>query len=459
MSHRRLIVTLALCCHLLLGCGTAPAENFCATTSRVGDDTAARFFHRASLLNSGPILVTGGMRLSLVPLSLVSLNNMSFYNPTTRTFSASFAPLGGGPAVSPVLLTARSSHTQTTLLDGRVLITGGRINASGTNPGTATATCELFDPQTGTVSTAPPMSAARAGHTATRLADGRVLIAGGTTWQLFDPVGNAWSADLPMQRGRNDHAAVLLPNGGGPGQERVLLVAGSGNGSNTLELINPASMSSTLAIPTLTIGVDDTAAARLDDDSVLIVGGQDLSNGNTVSLSYLYHPVADTLDAAPPPPNRAEGISDHEMVTSGQFALIFGGEQEISGQDLELSYVAAFDRQAGDWVYSALTVSPHDDFPAIPLPSGRIVLIGGGVPFLGNELPSAVAEEFEFVAAMPGDVNADGLIDGRDVQDFIGVLFNPGGAPLMRRCPADANGDGSVDALDVGPFVGLLTNP
>ena len=35
---------------------------------------------------------------------------------------------------TPTLILARSSHTQTTLLDGRVLITGGDVDASGTNP-------------------------------------------------------------------------------------------------------------------------------------------------------------------------------------------------------------------------------------------------------------------------------------------------------------------------------------
>ena len=100
------------------------------------------------MLPDGHVLVTGGMGLGVVPPSLFSLNTMSFFDPATQTSSSSYTPSGGGGPVSPVLATPRSSHTQTTLLDGRALITGGRTGANGTNPGSAVSSVEIFDPAT-----------------------------------------------------------------------------------------------------------------------------------------------------------------------------------------------------------------------------------------------------------------------------------------------------------------------
>src|SRR6185295_2056461 len=78
--------------------------------------------------------------------------------------------------------TARMYHTATQLgADGKdnrikVLIAGGG-GGTVTIP-TATNTTEIFDPLSRTSTPGPTMSVERATHTATRLPDGRVLLAG-----------------------------------------------------------------------------------------------------------------------------------------------------------------------------------------------------------------------------------------------------------------------------------------
>ena len=57
--------------------------------------------------------------------------------------------------------------------------------------GTELASCDLFDPATGKLSPAGPLSTARGGGTATTLLDGRVLVAGG-----YDSLGPLTSAEL-----------------------------------------------------------------------------------------------------------------------------------------------------------------------------------------------------------------------------------------------------------------------
>src|SRR5690242_10624813 len=58
------------------------------------------------------------------------------------------------------------------------------------------------------------MAIARAGHTATLLPDGRVLVTGGspyiTTSEIYDPAQNEWTSVGNMSMSRVGHTATLL---------------------------------------------------------------------------------------------------------------------------------------------------------------------------------------------------------------------------------------------------------
>jgi hypothetical protein len=64
-------------------------------------------------------------------------------------------------------------HAAALLSDGRVLVVGGSISVA------PIAAAELYDPATASFSPTGSMSVGRSGPIATRLADGRVLVAGG----------------------------------------------------------------------------------------------------------------------------------------------------------------------------------------------------------------------------------------------------------------------------------------
>ena len=101
------------------------------------------------------------------------------YHPPSRTWTA-----------TGDLFQTRQLSTATLLPDGKVLVTGGIKLRSDT---IAVASAEVYDPATGTWTATGDMLEPRAGHTATLLQDGTVLVAGavypGTTTsaELYHP--------------------------------------------------------------------------------------------------------------------------------------------------------------------------------------------------------------------------------------------------------------------------------
>ncbi|HEU5319772.1 MAG TPA: kelch repeat-containing protein, partial [Methylomirabilota bacterium] len=127
---------------------------------------------------------------------------------------------------------ARAGHTATVLPDGSVLVFGG-VGADGRLVGAA----EVFHPSTsrfellGDAGLAP-----RAGHTATLLTDGRVLVAGGVGEQgVLLPGVELWSprdraaerVDARLHHARRGHTAVLLADG-------TVWIAGGADGQDAL---------------------------------------------------------------------------------------------------------------------------------------------------------------------------------------------------------------------------------
>ncbi len=129
------------------------------TFSSGGNMTRARNLPTATLLGDGRVLLCGS-------LSGTGLGTAEIYNPTTKTSALVATP--------PV---ARYHHTATLLPSGKVLFAGGLV--SGGTAGGASGSSEVYDPATGLWTVGAPLTGARAGHTASLLATGEVLLAGG----------------------------------------------------------------------------------------------------------------------------------------------------------------------------------------------------------------------------------------------------------------------------------------
>src|SRR3989441_679239 len=194
---------------------------------------------------------------------------------------------------------ARAGHTATLLRDGRMLVAGG------TDGLTALATLEVYDPATRTFSHAPStLLAPRQDHTATLLNDGRLLVVGGSnslgalnSAELYDPVGGTIVPGGPLNVPRTLASAALLLDG-------TVLVAGGQSAQNldldTAEVYNPVTNTFTL-LPALmsTARSGHLGVQLLHNGRVLVSGGT--SGGQVVATAEVYDPVTGTFRPANSP--------------------------------------------------------------------------------------------------------------------------------------------------------------
>jgi len=131
--------------------------------------------------------------------------------------------------------TARQNHTATLLLDGTVLVAGGKDSS-----GNALNSAQLYNPTTRTWTSAGTMKTGRFYHTATRFTNGTVLLSGGQGYRQhhafglgdLHPLGHSWNGGTwasttgSMGTARLLHTATLLSDG-------TVLVAGGGVAGGT----------------------------------------------------------------------------------------------------------------------------------------------------------------------------------------------------------------------------------
>lgn len=157
----------------------------------------------AALLPNGKVLVTGGLPVYFDTSDFEAFSAAELYDSHAGTFTA-----------TGNMTTARFSHAAVLLPDGTVLITGGRFDNRSDDVKT---TGELYNPGTGAFFVAGNMVSGRAGHQATLLDDGRVLITGGSkSAQVLA------SAELYTPRVLAPPPVLLSLSGDGKGQGAIL---------------------------------------------------------------------------------------------------------------------------------------------------------------------------------------------------------------------------------------------
>jgi len=274
------------------------------------------------------------------------------------------------------MTTPRYQYSATLLANGEVLIAGGYADPSLS---VYLASAELYNPATGTFSATGSMTTERASPTATLLPNGKVLVAGGTNCggcvlasaELYDPVTGTFSATGPMTTPRYDHTATLLFNG-------KVLVAGGCGGSGTCPLLGSAELydpaTKTFSVTgSLTTARYNHYATLLPDGKVLIAGGAD-DNGsqNALTGAELYEPATGTFSTT--------GSMITGRASQGSAALLLTGKVLFPGgcgNSGPLASAELYNETTGAFSATGSMTTARCYHTAALLPTGEVLIAGG----------------------------------------------------------------------------------
>lgn len=322
---------------------------------------------------------------------------------------------------------ARAGHTATLLSDGRVLIIGGEANPLAGSPSGTTA--EVYDPTAGTFAATGSMNQAHTFQSATLLSNGKVLIAGGGDAEVYDPAIGSFVLTGAMVMQNQFSQAVLLADG------RVLVA-----GNADAELYDPAAGAFRQAGPyaaTATFGY--TSATLLADGRVLLEGDD--------GPAQLYDPASDkfTMTAS----LASAGLPGLELFTTTMLkngkVLITGGTDEI------FRYASAelYDPVAGTIAPTSSMHAIRDAHAAVLLADGRALIVGGDSMSCGGN----------------SCVFSGSLASAEFYDPSAGTFFAAGDMNVARSEPQATvlkNGDvlvtGGVSYCGIGCFKGSLAS-
>lgn len=292
---------------------------FSQTITPTGSLNVPRWFHETQLLYNGKVLVFGGddcrsvagvtvhASAQLYDVSTGSWTNTgSMIVPRTR-FASVVLPNGnvmaiGGAqsaAVDPITATCEIYNVQTgtwsyaasmhnpCMEHDAIVLKNGKVFVSG---GLGSINCELYDPSTNTWAiTSSPSKASGYGSNLVLLADGRVLSTYEHDAEIYDPATETWTL-LPSKLigVRKFHSAVLINNGN-------VLITGSSypDDQMTAELFNATTQTFT-AVPPMTENRATSEAVLMDNGNVLAYGIGDFFNAFDTKVIEVYNPITNS---------------------------------------------------------------------------------------------------------------------------------------------------------------------
>jgi hypothetical protein len=276
---------------------------------------------------------------------------------------------------------ARWAAASLVLRDGRVMVIGGSTGSSSYD---ATAAVTIFDPATGHWTAVTQMLQARAYTMAVELADGSVLVAGGSrdgqpldSAERYFPDNGTWVAAGRLNLPRTQGTLTLLPDG------RVLAAGGGIEGSPgwistaSTEIYDPRTGVWTIAAP-MSIARAIHTATLLRDGEVLVTGGASTYHGETGTVSAsaeIYDPRTDKWHEAKSM-SKPRYVHSAVLLADGR-VLVAGGWWYTSNSDPSHAGAEIYDPTSDTWTATGPLVTPRAQFEMGLLPDGRVLAVGG----------------------------------------------------------------------------------
>jgi hypothetical protein len=365
---------------------------------------------------------------------------------------------GGTPLEYPVLVdpswkattntmaAARKAHTATLLANGKVLIVGGESTTASTTVHEKTA--ELFDPKTSTFSPTGSLTVGRSFHVAVLMDGGNVLVAGGDgdaaplfTSELYDVTKGTFRTVGALHEARTKAQAVLLTT-------KEVLVAGGIDGKSVVldsaELFDPTGeqWSTTDTMESKRTGYYLTT---LPTGAALAVAGITTTSIGDLASCQLYQPATHTWSATA---GLAEARYDFGGTTfsDGRVLVASGYSRGISAATAKAEL---FDPSGGTWSAAGSLKVARMHHTLTALPNGSAVAAGGVVTSDGTTVTSRLKSAELYDAS----TNAwSALPDMSEPRSFHTATLLGDGRVLV------AGGDGAAGALDTAELFQLDAN-
>ncbi len=335
-----------------------------------------RYNHTATMMPNGRVLLVAGNPNSTVPLASTELHDPA---------QGSWTYTQSSPNAPTVMSAPRANHTATLLANGKVLVAGG------SDFFTTHKSSELFDPASGQWQQTGDLRTARQGHTATLLADGRVLVAGGqandgtvlTSAEIYDPATAAWNfTGSTMTQARFNHTATLLPSG------RVLVTGGSSAESATFpefgatalataEAYDPATNQWVPLAASMKAARQSHTATLLANGNVLITGGLATTNSATaLNTAETYTPATGAFELT-------SGLNfprfNHtaSLLPSGKVLVMGGLRGPAFTATNYIGSAETYDPAIATWAKTNVDPPFRRRHSANVLPNGKVLIAGG----------------------------------------------------------------------------------
>ena len=369
--------------------------------TQTGSMSTPRYYHTATRLNDGRVLVVGGYDAEGRTLASAEI-----YNPSTGTWSNT-----GG------LHYARTDHQAVLLNSGKVLVFGG-FNILTEQ---CLSTAELYDPSTGVWATTGPMTFGRRLFASTKLADGKVLAVGGylgnqnlASAEKYDPASDTWSSAGNMLTPRRNHTATTLNNG-------KVMVVGGGRGSDSTgfqsfsssEIYNPLN-NQWSQTGSLTTHRGGHTATLLPDGRVLVAAGGQNNSSNFLSSAEVYDSGQGVWS---PAGSIAVTRQEHAatLLADGR-VLVTGGH----GWDGTTATAGIFSSSSGSWDTAPSMLQPRGLHTATLLNNQQVLVVGGRQ---GNSGPCLATAELYGTAGEPAGI-APQITSSNSFNGTVGVAFS-----------------------------------
>lgn len=328
-------------------------------------------------------MIVGGGRGGL--LSQVAHRTTEIYDDVTDGFT-----------YGPQLNTERSLHAATRLQDGRWLISGGVDYVNDPQ-----AACEIYDPATDTFVPVAPMLTPRMGHTATLLADGRVFVTGGlaamtvqptplqairdttNTTEIYNPATNTWTAGPNLRTPRAAHVAIPRPDGrillaGGISWDSVIIIGWLPAVRATCDLYDPVA-NTISAGPSMAGAHSMTDVTPIGNNRWLVAGGISsltLTNlGTPTASAEIYDAVANTWSSAG---SMATPRGNHKVFALGNNRFLHaGGANGDILNPVALGSTEIYNAGTNSWTAGPPLTIPRAGHAAFLTPRGQLQLFGG----------------------------------------------------------------------------------